>query len=188
MPGPPHRARFRDHEPNTHSAGSPATASGPGRARFARSPCPARSGRPGWPFKDDNPLWQSMHRLLALLPAGYWTTYGDLAKVLGTAAQPLGNRLATVPAPNAHRVLTSQGEISASRFGGSSPIVTTIPERSWSKRGSDSPVAGQFRINACPSRYLSRYERQPTMVSNKQRSAASAPLISTGRRVGLRPQ
>lgn len=66
------------------------------------------------PFRYDNPLWQSMHRLLVLLPAGHWTTYGDLAKVLGTAAQPLGNRLATVPAPNAHRVLTAQGEISAS--------------------------------------------------------------------------
>ncbi|MCX0274230.1 DUF262 domain-containing protein [Nocardia zapadnayensis] len=65
------------------------------------------------PLRDDNPLWQSMHRLLALLPAGHWTTYGDLAKVLGTAAQPLGNRLATVPAPNAHRVLTAQGEVSA---------------------------------------------------------------------------
>ncbi|MEU4432355.1 DUF262 domain-containing protein [Nocardia rhamnosiphila] len=65
------------------------------------------------PYRDDNPLWQSMHRLLALLPTGHWTTYGDLAKVLGTAAQPLGNRLATVPAPNAHRVLTAQGEISS---------------------------------------------------------------------------
>lgn len=65
------------------------------------------------PFRDDNPLRHSMHRLLALLPSGHWTTYGDLAKVLGTAAQPLGSRLATVPAPNAHRVLTSQGEVSA---------------------------------------------------------------------------
>lgn len=63
--------------------------------------------------KDDNPLWESLNRLLALLPTGHWTTYGDLAKVLGTAAQPLGNRLATAPAPNAHRVLNAQGEISA---------------------------------------------------------------------------
>ncbi|UGT69337.1 DUF262 domain-containing protein [Nocardia gipuzkoensis] len=62
---------------------------------------------------DDNPLWESLNRLLVLLPAGHWTTYGDLAKVLGTAAQPLGNRLATVSAPNAHRVLNAQGEISA---------------------------------------------------------------------------
>ncbi|WP_036509263.1 GmrSD restriction endonuclease domain-containing protein [Nocardia aobensis] len=63
---------------------------------------------------DDNPLWESMNRLLALLPAGHWTTYGDVARVLGTAAQRLGNRLATAPAPNAHRVLTSQGEVSPS--------------------------------------------------------------------------
>ncbi|WP_082393449.1 GmrSD restriction endonuclease domain-containing protein [Nocardia arizonensis] len=64
--------------------------------------------------KYDNPLWESLNRLLALLPAGSWTTYGDLAAVLGTAAQPIGNRLATVPAPNAHRVLNAQGEISMS--------------------------------------------------------------------------
>ncbi|MGW4365383.1 GmrSD restriction endonuclease domain-containing protein [Nocardia takedensis] len=63
--------------------------------------------------KDDNPLWHKLNRLLVLLPAGHWTTYGDLAKVLGTAAQPLGNRLATIPAPNAHRVLTAQGEVAA---------------------------------------------------------------------------
>jgi alkylated DNA nucleotide flippase Atl1 len=62
---------------------------------------------------DDNPLWESLNRMLALLPTGHWTNYGDLAKVLGTAAQPLGNRLATTPAPNAHRVLNAQGELSA---------------------------------------------------------------------------
>jgi len=62
---------------------------------------------------DDNPLWASLNRLLTLLPAGRWTTYGDLARVLGTAAQPIGNRLANAPAPNAHRVLNAQGEISA---------------------------------------------------------------------------
>ncbi len=63
--------------------------------------------------RDDNPLWESLNRILALLPTGHWTSYGDLAKVIGTAAQPIGTRLATVPAPNAHRVLNANGEISA---------------------------------------------------------------------------
>ena len=38
----------------------------------------------------------SLHTLLAALPAGRWTTYGDLARVIETAAQPLGQHLTHV--------------------------------------------------------------------------------------------
>jgi alkylated DNA nucleotide flippase Atl1 len=56
--------------------------------------------------------WDVMNRALAELPAGSWTTYGDLAALIGTAPQAVGNRLATHPAPNPHRVLQVEGTIS----------------------------------------------------------------------------
>lgn len=53
--------------------------------------------------------WDLMEAALAALPAGSWTTYGDLAALIGTAPQPVGNRLRTVPVLNAHRVLQAEG-------------------------------------------------------------------------------
>lgn len=54
--------------------------------------------------------WSELHDVLAALPVGNWVTYGDLAEVVGTAAQPLGQHVATCPVcPNAHRVLGSDG-------------------------------------------------------------------------------
>ncbi|QGN48618.1 DUF262 domain-containing protein [Micromonospora sp. WMMC415] len=57
--------------------------------------------------------WDLMEAALAALPAGSWTTYGDLAALIGNAPQPVGNRLRTVPVPNAHRVLQAEGTIAA---------------------------------------------------------------------------
>jgi alkylated DNA nucleotide flippase Atl1 len=56
--------------------------------------------------------WDVMNRALAELPAGAWTTYGDLAALIGTHAVSIGQRLATTTAPNAHRVLQSDGKVS----------------------------------------------------------------------------
>lgn len=56
--------------------------------------------------------WARLHAILEALPEGSWTSYGDLADVVGTAAQPLGNHIATCKqCSNAHRVLTSDGQI-----------------------------------------------------------------------------
>ena len=60
---------------------------------------------------DDSPLWTTLARLLAELPAGRWTTYGDVAAVIGTHPVPLGQRLANHPAPNAHRILSADGRV-----------------------------------------------------------------------------
>jgi alkylated DNA nucleotide flippase Atl1 len=58
--------------------------------------------------------WSPLHTILAALPEGHWTTYGNLADVVGTAAQPLGNHIAACPqCVNAHRVLTSDGKVSS---------------------------------------------------------------------------
>jgi alkylated DNA nucleotide flippase Atl1 len=53
--------------------------------------------------------WSRLHQALAMVPAGSWTTYGDLAELIGSAAQPIGNHLANEVVPNAWRVLTSDG-------------------------------------------------------------------------------
>ncbi|MEU4791449.1 DUF262 domain-containing protein [Micromonospora tulbaghiae] len=53
--------------------------------------------------------WDLMNKALAELPAGSWTTYGDIAALIGTAPMPVGVRLANHPAPNAHRVLQVDG-------------------------------------------------------------------------------
>ncbi|MFF0824170.1 DUF262 domain-containing protein [Micromonospora haikouensis] len=56
--------------------------------------------------------WDLMARALSELPTGSWTTYGDLAALIGTAPQPVGVRLANHPVPNAHRVLQVEGTVS----------------------------------------------------------------------------
>jgi alkylated DNA nucleotide flippase Atl1 len=54
--------------------------------------------------------WSRLHTLLAGLPSGRWTTYGDLAQVVGTAAQPLGGHMSRCEeCPNAWRVLGGDG-------------------------------------------------------------------------------
>lgn len=57
--------------------------------------------------------WQLAHQVLAALPHGTWTSYGDLAAFLGSGAQAVGNHLANTPGvANAYRVLTSDGKVS----------------------------------------------------------------------------
>jgi alkylated DNA nucleotide flippase Atl1 len=56
--------------------------------------------------------WDLMNKALAELPAGSWTTYGDLAALIGSHAVSVGMRLATKAAPNAHRVLQVEGNVS----------------------------------------------------------------------------
>ncbi|WUQ40289.1 MGMT family protein [Streptomyces sp. NBC_00234] len=51
--------------------------------------------------------WTGLHTLLGAVPAGRWTTYGDVAAVIGSHAVPVGTHLATCgQCPNPWRVLT----------------------------------------------------------------------------------
>lgn len=55
--------------------------------------------------------WTALHEALEAIPSGKWTSYGDLADLIGTAAQPLGGHIASCPdCPNAFRVLDSRGQ------------------------------------------------------------------------------
>jgi alkylated DNA nucleotide flippase Atl1 len=56
--------------------------------------------------------WSLLHQALAVLPAGSWTTYGDLAEVIGSNPRPVGQHLAGVPVANGHRVLSRSGKVS----------------------------------------------------------------------------
>jgi alkylated DNA nucleotide flippase Atl1 len=57
--------------------------------------------------------WALLKRACAALPSGVWTTYGDLAELIGSHPVPVGSYLANQPVPNAYRVLTSAGTISS---------------------------------------------------------------------------
>ncbi len=57
--------------------------------------------------------WTLLRRACVAIPAGSWTTYGDLAELVGSHPVPVGHHLATQPVPNAWRVLTSDGRISS---------------------------------------------------------------------------
>ncbi|WP_394217160.1 hypothetical protein [Brachybacterium vulturis] len=58
--------------------------------------------------------WGGLHTILNAMPAGRWTTYGALADVVGTAAQPLGGHVTSCPdCVNAFRVLDSSGRTRA---------------------------------------------------------------------------
>lgn len=58
--------------------------------------------------------WDVMAKTLAVMPAGSWTTYGDLATLIGSHPVPVGVRLANHPIVNAHRVLQAEGTLSPS--------------------------------------------------------------------------
>jgi len=64
--------------------------------------------------EDTSASWDVMAKALAGIPAGTWTTYGDLAALIGSHPVPVGVRLASHPLPNAHRVLQAEGTISPS--------------------------------------------------------------------------
>lgn len=56
--------------------------------------------------------WTMLRQALAALPAGSWTTYGDVAELIGSHPVPVGSYLARERQVNAHRVLTSNGAVS----------------------------------------------------------------------------
>ncbi|MGW1138924.1 GmrSD restriction endonuclease domain-containing protein [Streptomyces zhihengii] len=72
-------------------------------------PAPLRDVRRAERSRD----WHLAHQVLAALPPGTWTSYGDLAAFLGSGAQAVGNHLANTPGvTNAYRVLNSEGRVS----------------------------------------------------------------------------
>jgi alkylated DNA nucleotide flippase Atl1 len=70
---------------------------------------------PGVVSVSDSFDWSRVDEVVGALPAGSWTSYGDLAELAGTAAQPMANHLVHDPSlENAYRVLSSDGSVNFS--------------------------------------------------------------------------
>jgi alkylated DNA nucleotide flippase Atl1 len=71
--------------------------------------------------------WTPLHNILDRLPAGRWASYGDVAAVVGTAAQPLGSHIVRCEhCVNGHRILGANGRIPPG-FRWSDPARTDDP-------------------------------------------------------------
>lgn len=69
-----------------------------------------------WPAplgaENANPLaaqWQLLERAVLEIPPGRWTSYGDLAALIGSHPVPVGQRISKNPIANGHRVLQTAG-------------------------------------------------------------------------------
>ncbi|MGY3127734.1 alkylated DNA nucleotide flippase Atl1 [Agrococcus sp. UYP33] len=68
--------------------------------------------------------WSELHAVLHSLPESRWTTYGDLAQLVGTAAQPLGQHFMSCPGcVHLWRVLDVNGQVRPG-FRWSDPLET----------------------------------------------------------------
>ncbi|MFJ9916870.1 DUF262 domain-containing protein [Actinacidiphila glaucinigra] len=67
------------------------------------------------PVGEEWPGWAELRSALVAMPTGTWTTYGDVAELLGSHPVPVGNYLSSHPSViGAHRVLTADGKTSPS--------------------------------------------------------------------------
>jgi alkylated DNA nucleotide flippase Atl1 len=56
--------------------------------------------------------WELVRRVVAALPEGTWTSYGDLAELIGTGPRQVGAFMRDGDVPQAYRVLTAAGKVS----------------------------------------------------------------------------
>jgi hypothetical protein len=100
-------------------------------------PAPGARGVPGGGFD-----WSRIDAAVSAIPAGRWTTYGDLAQLGGTSPQPVGNRMASsATSPNA--IKSSTGTVaSVPPSGGRIPQTQGTSERcSWRRGFTSIPTA-----------------------------------------------
>jgi uncharacterized protein with ParB-like and HNH nuclease domain/alkylated DNA nucleotide flippase Atl1 len=96
--------------------------------------------------------WSRLHAALAALPPGAWTTYGDLAELIGSHQVPVGQHVAkTAGLLNAHRVLTSEGRV-AEAFRWSDPAddrdIHAVLETEGVRFGPDTRAAPSQRLRS----------------------------------------
>ncbi|WP_182905642.1 MGMT family protein [Microbispora sp. H13382] len=97
-----------------------------------------------------DPRWNIVLTALERLEPGYWTTYGDLAALVGMSAQSVGGFMAeSADTGHAHRVLQSGGRISA-QFRWLDPERTDDPREVLEKEGLTFDHAGR----ADPQRHI----------------------------------
>ena len=95
--------------------------------------------------------WSDLHQLLEQVRPGEWTTYGDLAAAIGSAAQPVGQHVAgCADCPAAYRILTNNGDISEG-FTWSDPTDTRNPAEVLESEGvsfTDGRASPAHRVDA----------------------------------------
>jgi uncharacterized protein with ParB-like and HNH nuclease domain/alkylated DNA nucleotide flippase Atl1 len=96
--------------------------------------------------------WSRLHTALAALPFGAWTTYSDVAELIGSHQVPVGQHLATTRGLlNAHRVLNTDGRV-AEGFRWSDPAdnrnVHEVLQSEGVRFGPDSRADPSQRLRA----------------------------------------
>ncbi len=124
--------------------------------------------------------WSRIDSAVAAIPVGRWTTYGDLALLGGTAAQAVGNRVASNAAPaSAYRVLDSQGRLRPS-FHWPDPSDTRdaldLLRSEGVVFGEDVSADPSQRINALELAETIDYEVDPEELDRLRRIYAASPL------------
>lgn len=98
--------------------------------------------------------WTDLHRLMASLPRGRWTTYGDVASVVGTAPQPLGQHIMNcTKCQNAQRVLGSEGRMSPG-FTWSDPSRTETQQEALEGEGITFTLGRADSLHKLPREML----------------------------------
>jgi alkylated DNA nucleotide flippase Atl1 len=106
------------------------------------------------PGVDDLPAgrdWSRLDAALAALPRDSWTTYKDLAELVGSHQVPVGQHVATRGVLNGHRVLNADGRVSES-FRWSDPADTrdvhSVLKAEGVRFGSDRRADPSQRLRA----------------------------------------
>ena len=97
--------------------------------------------------------WSRIDSAVRAIPAGRWTSYGDLAALGQTHPQPVGTHLASAEVENAHRVLDNLGRV-ASAFHWSDPDDTRDVRAVLQGEGLEFTTDG----SAAPDRHLDGYD------------------------------
>lgn len=89
-----------------------------------------------------DPRWAVVTDALSRLEPGMWTTYGDLAALVGMSAQSVGQYVAENPSSSGHRVLRGDGTVSPS-FRWPDPERTDDPRTVLEREGVQFDHAGR---------------------------------------------
>jgi len=143
--------------------------------------------------RTDTPVarkWALLRRLLDALPSGRWTTYGDLASIVGTHANPLGQYIAANEVPNAWRVLQASGTPSPGfAWAPGSPHTGTRPMELLAREGvpvENGRASSSHRLRGDELRGLLDAEGQASL--NALLEAQPATPASLADEFGVRPE
>ncbi|MER7664565.1 DUF262 domain-containing protein [Streptomyces sp. NPDC096193] len=124
------------------------------------------------PTGEESPGWAELRAALTAMPSGTWTTYGDVAELIGSHPVPVGTYLgANTSVLGAYRVLTVEGRISPS-FRWADGSDRPPPQELLTSEGVRFDSLGR----AHPSQRLSAAELATLLGKDVTRPTAHDPL------------